>query len=152
MIAVIQRVSRAKVTVAGRVAGSIEKGILVLACALTGDTDADAAALGTKISEYRIFPDAAGKMNLSIADMNGSVLVVSQFTLAADGEKGRRPSFDRAASPDAGRALVDRLVEVLRTKGLSVETGIFGADMEVELVNEGPATFVLERPRRGSFS
>lgn len=147
MIAVLQRVSRAQVTVNGEVVGRIQRGILVLAAGLRGDTDADVDAIATKIAEYRIFPDAEGKMNCNVREAGGALLVVSQFTLAADGEKGRRPSFDVAAPPEEGRRLVDRLVASLRGQGLSVETGRFGADMEVELVNDGPATFVLKRPR-----
>lgn len=147
MIAVIQRVSRARVLVDGAVVGSIDRGILVLAAALKGDRDDDATALADKIAEFRIFEDDSGKMNRNVREAGGSVLVVSQFTLAADGEKGRRPSFDLAAPPEVGRMQIDRLVSRLRETGLAVETGRFGAAMEVELVNDGPATFVLRRPR-----
>ncbi|MBI3818356.1 MAG: D-tyrosyl-tRNA(Tyr) deacylase [Planctomycetes bacterium] len=146
MIAVLQRVSSARVLVDDAPIGSIQKGILVFAAALRGDAEKDADALAGRIVEYRIFPDAAGKMNCSVLEAGGAILVVSQFTLAADGEKGRRPSFDRAAPPDDGRALFDRLVLTLRSYRASVETGRFGAEMRVEIVNEGPATFVLERP------
>lgn len=147
MIAVLQRVKRARVSVGGEMIGDIGRGILVLAAALRGDTEQDADAIATKIAEYRIFEDAGGKMNLNIHEAGGSILLVSQFTLAADGEKGRRPSFDQAAPPADGEILVNRLAARLRELGLTVETGRFGAEMEVELVNDGPATFVLRRPR-----
>jgi D-tyrosyl-tRNA(Tyr) deacylase len=150
VIAVLQRVARAQVDVGSRTVGRIGRGLLVLACAVRGDGPDDADALARKIAEYRVFPDDAGKMNRSILETGGEVLVVSQFTLAATGEKGRRPSFDEAAAPQEGRALVDRLVEMLRQLGLAVATGEFGAEMQVELVNDGPCTFILERPQRRS--
>jgi len=147
---VVQRISRAEVRVAGESVGRIGRGLLVLAASLRGETEADVDALAQKIAEYRIFEDEQGKMNISARDAGAAILVVSQFTLAADGEKGRRPSFDAASPPDLGRDRVDRLVARLREFGLTVETGRFGAAMEVELVNDGPATFVLERPRSSS--
>lgn len=151
MIAVLQRVSEASVEAEGDVVGRIGRGIVVLACALGGDRPEDADALATKIAEYRIFEDEAGKTNRSVLEAGGAILLVSQFTLAADGEKGRRPSFDRAAPPEVGRALLERLAECLRGRGVRVETGRFGASMRVALVNDGPATFLLARPR-GSFA
>ncbi|MBL8693004.1 MAG: D-tyrosyl-tRNA(Tyr) deacylase [Planctomycetes bacterium] len=147
MRVVVQRVSRAEVRVGGECVGRIGHGLLVLAASLRSETEADVDAIAQKIAEYRVFEDEQGKMNLSARDAGAALLVVSQFTLAADGEKGRRPSFDAASPPELGRARVERLVERLRAFGLSVETGRFGAAMEVELVNNGPATFILERPR-----
>ncbi|MBL8857841.1 MAG: D-tyrosyl-tRNA(Tyr) deacylase [Planctomycetes bacterium] len=149
MKAVIQRVSRARVVVAGEVVGEIERGLLVLVCAMRGDTATEARALAEKIAHWRCFGDEAGKMNLSAIDLALAVLVVSQFTLSADGSRGRRPSFDSAAPPEVGRALCENFVETVRALGLEVQTGRFGAHMEVELVNDGPVTFALEVPPRG---
>jgi D-tyrosyl-tRNA(Tyr) deacylase len=144
MRAVLQRVSRASVRVAGELKAEIGPGLLVLLGVAKGDREADADSLAQKSAELRIFEDAAGKMNLSVADVKGSVLVVSQFTLAADVQKGRRPSFDPAAPPELADQLYQRFAAQLRARGLPVETGVFGAMMEVELVNHGPVTFVLE--------
>lgn len=144
MKAVIQRVSRARVLVAGETVSEIGAGMLVLVCVLRGDGAEEARSLATRIAQFRFFADEADKMNLSALDLWREVLVVSQFTLAATGDRGRRPSFDRAAPPDVAESLVERFVEALRELGLTVATGRFGARMEVELVNDGPVTFVLE--------
>ena len=150
MIAVVQRVERARVWVGDELVGSIGRGVLVLAAALRGDRPEDADALAEKIADYRIFEDAAGRTNVSARELGLAALVVSQFTLAADGEKGRRPSFDRAAPSEEAEPLVSRLADRLRALGLPVETGRFRASMRVELVNDGPATYVLQRPRGGA--
>lgn len=144
MRAVIQRVSRACVTVDGAVSGTIGRGYLVLLGVAKTDTLADAQYLADKTAGLRVFPDAEDKMNLSLADAGGAVLVVSQFTLYGDCRKGRRPSFDQAASPELARSLYEHYVEVLRARGLRVETGVFQAIMQVELVNDGPVTFLLD--------
>ncbi len=152
MRAVIQRVERAAVRVDGDVVGAIEGGMLVLLGVLQGDDATVAARLADKIARFRFFGDERGKMNLSALDApdggaatsTRDVLVVSQFTLAADGRKGRRPSFDRAAPPAVAEPLYAAFCEALRGHGLRVETGVFGADMKVELVNDGPVTFVLD--------
>lgn len=144
MRAVVQRVSEAKVTVADRTVGATGPGLLVLVAAGLGDTDADAEYLARKVAELRIFEDAAGKMNRSVEEVEGSVLVVSQFTLYGDSRKGRRPSFDQALHPDAARPLVERVCEFLRGRGLRVETGEFGELMDVALVNQGPVTLLLD--------
>lgn len=144
MKAVVQRVSRARVLVDGAVVGSIEQGMLVLVCAMRGDTEHEALQLAEKVAQFRFFRDAEGRMNLSALDLGLAALVVSQFTLAADGRRGRRPSFDLAAHPDLARPLYERYVQALCDLGLRVETGRFAAHMEVELVNDGPVTFSLE--------
>lgn len=144
MRAVIQRVSRAVVAVAGRTVASIGPGLLVLVGAGEGDTEADADYIARKTAELRVFEDENGKMNRSVEEIGGSVLVVSQFTLYADCRKGRRPSFDRAMRPEPANHLVDRVCELLRDWGLPVETGRFGAMMEVSSVNDGPVTLVLD--------
>jgi D-tyrosyl-tRNA(Tyr) deacylase len=144
MKAVIQRVSRARVLVAGEVTGEIGAGMLVFVCVLRGDGPAEARTLATRIAQFRFFADAEGKMNLSAIDRKLPALVVSQFTLAAEGDRGRRPSFDRAAPPEEAEMLYERFVSELRSLGLAVSTGRFAAHMDVELVNDGPVTFVLE--------
>ncbi len=144
MIAVVQRVSRASVTVDGRRTGEIGRGLLVLLGVVKGDSDQDADYLATKIGGLRCFADAAGKMNLACSEVGGAMLVVSQFTLCADCRKGRRPGFDRAAEPAEAARLYEFLCGRLRQQGYRVEMGIFGAMMDVELVNDGPVTFVLE--------
>lgn len=144
MRAVIQRVSRAQVTVDGTVRGAIKNGLLVLLGVAADDGDADLAYLADKTAGLRIFEDDAGKMNLSVEDAGGALLVVSQFTLFGDIRRGRRPSFDNAAPPQMADALYQRYVELLRAKGLQVETGVFQAMMEVELVNDGPVTILLD--------
>lgn len=145
MKAVIQRVSSASVTVDGSIVGQIGAGILVLLGVEKGDQESAATWLAEKIVTLRIFEDNGGKMNLSVADIGGSVLAVSQFTLAGNCEKGRRPSFDTAAPAEEGKRLYDFFVSELKRLGLTVETGIFQADMKVSLINDGPVTFILER-------
>ena len=144
MRAVIQRVSRAKVMVNGEATGEIGKGLLVLLGVGTGDTDADADYLAEKIVGLRIFEDPDGKMNLSVADTTGAVLVVSQFTLYGDVRRGKRPSFDAAAPPQHARRLYEYFVERIRTAGLTCATGRFQEMMQVELVNDGPVTILLD--------
>jgi D-tyrosyl-tRNA(Tyr) deacylase len=145
MRAVVQRVSRAKVTVAGRITGEIEAGLLVLLGAGQGDTDADLAYIIDKIANLRIFADAAGKMNRSVLDVGGGVLVVSQFTLYGDVRQGRRPAFTGALEPVAARALYEQALAGLRGAGVArVEAGEFAADMAVELTNDGPVTILLD--------
>ena len=143
MQALIQRVSQASVSVAGRVIGAIGPGLLVLLCAERGDDEAVADKLLAKLLKLRIFSDAAGKMNLSLQDTGGGLLVVSQFTLAADTSGGNRPSFTRAAPPDEGRRLYEHFVAQARAAHPVVATGEFGADMQVHLVNDGPVTIPL---------
>lgn len=144
MRAVIQRVSRAQVTVDGTVRGAIENGLLVLVGVAADDGEADLAYLAEKTAGLRVFEDDAGKMNRSVEDIGGALLVVSQFTLFGDVRRGRRPSFDNAAPPQLADALYQRYVELLRGKGLQVETGVFQAMMKVELVNDGPVTILLD--------
>ena len=142
---VLQRVSRARVSVAGRVTGEIGRGLLLLAGFTDADTDDALAWMVEKVAGLRIFPDAEGKMNRSVAEIGGALLVVSQFTLYGDARKGRRPSFVDAARPEIAIPLYERFVALLRRTGLDVATGEFGAMMDVELVNDGPVTLVLER-------
>ena len=144
MRALLQRVSRASVTVDGEINGEIGIGLLVLVCAMKGDGDIEAKKLADKISKLRIFSDAEGKMNLSVADISGRALVVSQFTLAADTSRGNRPGFSSAASPAEGKRLYRLFSEKLEENGIPVATGIFGADMKVELINDGPVTIWME--------
>jgi len=146
---VLQRVSRASVEVEGRVAGEIGLGICLLIGVEKGDTEADAKALARKATELRIFPDGEGKMNLSLGDVGGRVLAISQFTLAGSTRKGRRPSFDGAEEPARAEELFRLLVERIRDWGFGVETGIFQAVMDVSLVNRGPVTFILDSRRPG---
>ncbi|MBP1148817.1 MULTISPECIES: D-aminoacyl-tRNA deacylase [unclassified Methylocaldum] len=146
MIAVIQRVTRAEVTVAGESVGKIDRGILALIAIERGDTEAQAVRLAERILGYRIFGDAEDKMNLNVTDVSGGVLLVSQFTLAADTRKGMRPSFTPAADPETGKRLFDYFVEKVRARHSPVETGRFGANMQIELVNDGPVTFTLNVP------
>jgi D-tyrosyl-tRNA(Tyr) deacylase len=146
MRSVIQRVSEASVSVEGAVVGRIGRGLLALVGVHKADTADDAEWMARKIAELRIFPDTEGKMNLSVADVAGGVLVVSQFTLLGELSKGRRPNFMDAAAPDLARALVESVVERLRAYPLKVETGSFGALMRVALVNDGPVTIILESP------
>jgi D-tyrosyl-tRNA(Tyr) deacylase len=140
LIALIQRVSEARVVIDGLTTGEIGAGLLVLICAERGDTQSQADRLLAKILKLRIFSDDAGKMNRSVQDVNGGLLVVSQFTLAADTSGGNRPSFTNAAPPDEGRALYDYFVQQARAMHPIVGTGEFGADMKVHLVNDGPVT------------
>ena len=144
MIGLIQRVSEASVSVEGRIAGQIGRGLLVLVGVEKHDTHANAQRLLERILGYRVFPDESGKMNLSLADIGGDLMVVPQFTLAADTRRGARPSFSSAASPELGAELFDHFVKIARDKHASVETGEFGADMKVSLVNDGPVTFWLQ--------
>ncbi|WP_250501705.1 D-aminoacyl-tRNA deacylase [Caballeronia sp. AZ7_KS35] len=144
MIALIQRVKRADVRVGERVTGAIDAGLLALVCAERGDNEAAADKLLAKMLGYRVFSDAAGKMNLSVQGVAGGLLLVSQFTLAADTNSGLRPSFTPAAPPDEGKRLFDYFVTQARAKHLVVETGEFGAEMQVSLVNDGPVTFWLQ--------
>ena len=144
MRAVIQRVSRAKVTVAGEVTGEIGMGLLVLLGVGQQDAESSADYLADKTAGLRIFEDDAGKMNRSVVDVGGAVLVVSQFTLYGDVRKGKRPSFDDAARPEKARALYERFVERIRAAGLRCETGRFQEMMQVELVNDGPVTILVD--------
>jgi D-tyrosyl-tRNA(Tyr) deacylase len=143
MLALIQRVSEARVVVEGRVTGEIGHGLLALVCAERGDSDAQADKLLAKILKLRIFSDEAGKMNRSVQDVGGGLLLVSQFTLAADTSGGNRPSFTNAAPPQEGRRLYEYLVAQAREAHPRVATGEFGADMKVQLVNDGPVTIPL---------
>jgi D-aminoacyl-tRNA deacylase len=144
MRAVVQRVSRAKVAVNGEITGEIGPGLLVLLGVGTGDTRTDADYLADKIIGLRIFEDSGGKMNLSVVDIAGAVLAVSQFTLYGDVRRGKRPSFDAAAPPQQARTLYEYCVERIRAAGLRCETGRFQEMMQVELVNEGPVTILLD--------
>ncbi len=145
MRVLLQRVSRGRVTVDGAVVGEIERGLLLLVGITHGDGAAEAEWMARKIAGIRVFDDADGKMNLGIHDVNGRILVISQFTLYGDGKKGRRPSYINAARPEQAEPLVEHFVEKLRsTYSLYVETGIFGANMQVELINDGPVTLLLE--------
>jgi D-tyrosyl-tRNA(Tyr) deacylase len=144
MIALLQRVSHASVVVEGELIGAIDAGLLVLVCAEKGDSEREADALLTKLLGYRVFSDAAGKMNLSVTDVAGGVLLVPQFTLAADTKSGTRPSFTPAAAPADGKRLFDHFVAQARGRHPTVQTGQFGADMKVSLTNDGPVTFWLQ--------
>ena len=143
MISVIQRVSRARVEVAGRTIGEIGRGLLVLVCAERADSELQADRLLAKLLKLRIFSDEAGKMNRSVQDVDGGLLLVSQFTLAADTSGGNRPSFTTAAAPEVGRRLYDYFVDAARKAHPVVATGEFAADMQVHLVNDGPVTITL---------
>jgi D-aminoacyl-tRNA deacylase len=149
MRAVVQRVRRARVTVEGSAAAEIGAGLLAFVGVASDDGPSDADYIASKIRELRIFPDEAGRMNRSVAEAGGALLVVSQFTLQADCRRGRRPSFDAAARAPAARALYEDVVARLRAGGRDVQTGVFGADMDVELVNDGPVTLLLDS--RGGF-
>ncbi len=144
MRALLQRVSQASVSVGGATVGQIEAGLLILVCAMPEDTEASAKALALKISKLRLFKDEAGKMNLSLVQTGGAALVVSQFTLAADTSRGTRPGFSYAAKPDLARALYEHFVGSLEGLGVTTQTGAFGADMSVALVNDGPVTIWLD--------
>ena len=144
MRAVVQRVSRAEVRIDGRTVGKIAQGLVVLLGVANGDSEVDASQLVDRIIGMRIFADDAGKMNLSIAQVEGALLVVSQFTLIADTNSGRRPSFTQAAAPDDARRLYQHFLSLARARDVKVETGEFGATMEVELVNDGPVTIILD--------
>lgn len=144
MRALIQRVSEASVTVDGQVLGQIGQGLLILICAMQGDTEAEADKLAAKIAKLRIFKDDEGRMNKSVRDVNGSALVVSQFTLAADTSRGNRPGFSAAASPDDGNRLYEYFADQVAGQGLPVAKGQFGADMKVRLLNDGPVTIWMD--------
>jgi D-tyrosyl-tRNA(Tyr) deacylase len=144
MRAVLQRVSEARVTVENETVGATGRGLLVLLGVEEGDGEQDAAQLAKKTAELRLFEDREGKMNLSVEEIGGEILVVSQFTLAADSRKGRRPGFSRAAAPETANALYEHYVALLRERGLTVATGRFQAMMQVALVNDGPVTFLLD--------
>jgi D-tyrosyl-tRNA(Tyr) deacylase len=148
MITVIQRVTRAEVTVGERLVGRIGPGLLALVAVERGDTEAEANRLAERMLGYRIFGDDEGKMNRNVGDIGGEVLLVSQFTLAADTRKGLRPSFTPAADPATGRRLFDYFVEQVSQRHPTVATGEFGADMQVSLVNDGPVTFTLRLSAR----
>jgi D-tyrosyl-tRNA(Tyr) deacylase len=145
MRAVVQRVSRASVSVDGELVGRIGRGVVVLVGVTHGDTREQAEWLARKVAGLRIFEDNVGKMNAGLLDVNGAALVVSQFTLYADARKGRRPSFTDAAAPEVAEPLVERFVQALREEGVPVETGVFQARMLVEIHNDGPVTILLER-------
>jgi len=148
MRVVIQRVSRAEVRVDGQVISRIGRGLALLVAIEKSDTPADLDWVSNKVLQMRVFEDSSGKMNLSASDVGAEILVVSQFTLAADLERGRRPSFDNAAPPERAQELFESFVERLAGSGLEIATGRFGAFMEIDLVNHGPVTFTLQRPRR----
>jgi D-tyrosyl-tRNA(Tyr) deacylase len=145
MRVVLQRVSRASVSIDGRIAGAIGRGFCLLVGLTHGDTDATVDWMAEKVAGLRLFPDADGKMNLGLDEVGGGVLVISQFTLYGDSAKGRRPSFIDAARPETAIPLYQRFVGALRARGLEVATGEFGADMQVEIHNDGPVTLILER-------
>ena len=148
MVAVLQRTRSAKVTVGDRVTGEIQTGLVILLGVAKGDAEEDANFLADRIAGFRIFNDDAGKMNRSIRDVNGAALVISQFTLAGDWRKGRRPSFTSAAPPEEGERLYKYFCEQLRALEVPVQTGEFGAMMDVNLINEGPVTFVMDSRER----
>lgn len=146
MKVLLQRVSRAAVRVDGQTVGAIERGLLVLLGVERGDDDSDLHYFADKTAELRIFPDAEGKMNRSVEEVSGGVLVVSQFTLASATRKGRRPSYSRAAEPALAEAMYEQFIGRLRDRGLQVASGVFQAMMEVELVNDGPVTILVDPP------
>ena len=148
MRALIQRVAEASVSVEGAVIGRTGPGLLVLVCAMRGDAENAPDKLAARVARLRIFRDEAGKMNRSVADIGGAALVISQFTLAADTRTGNRPGFSAAEAPERGEALYLRFAEALRGHGLAVETGAFGADMRVSLINDGPVTIWLDSADR----
>ena len=141
---VVQRVTRAKVTVSNKTAGEIGRGFLVLAGVQQGDTDSDMRYGAEKLAGLRVFEDETGKMNRSILDVGGSVLLVSQFTLLGDARHGRRPSFSNAERPEIASTMIDRMAGEIAARGIPVARGVFGADMQVELVNDGPVTILLD--------
>ena len=144
MIAVLQRVTTGKVKIGDRIVGDIDNGLVILLGVHQDDKEEDIVFLADKVISLRIFNDNNGKMNISLQDAEGSVLVISQFTLCGDWRKGRRPSFTKAADPDKGKLLYDGFINAVRSRGINVETGEFGAAMDVSLVNNGPVTFVLD--------
>ena len=144
MIAVLQRVTTGKVKIGDRIVGDIDNGLVILLGVHQDDKEEDIVFLADKVISLRIFNDNNGKMNISLQDAEGSVLVISQFTLCGDWRKGRRPSFTKAADPDKGKLLYNGFIDAVRSRGINVETGEFGAAMDVSLVNSGPVTFVLD--------
>ena len=144
MIAVLQRVTTGKVKIGDRIGGDIDNGLVILLGVHRDDKEEDIIFLADKVIGLRIFNDNNSKMNISLQDADGSVLVISQFTLCGDWRKGRRPSFTKAADPDKGKLLYDGFIDAVRSRGINVETGEFGAAMDVSLVNSGPVTFVLD--------
>jgi D-tyrosyl-tRNA(Tyr) deacylase len=144
MRALLQRVSEAEVTVDGETVGRCGAGLMILVCAMQGDDETRADRLAAKVAKLRIFRDDEGRMNRSVTDIGGGALVVSQFTLAADTARGNRPGFSAAAPPDEGRRLYERFAAALAAQGVPVETGRFGAEMQVRLVNDGPVTIPME--------
>lgn len=144
MIGLLQRVKNASVTVNDQVIGAVGKGLLVLVCAEKGDSEEQCEKLAKKVLAYRIFEDENGKMNKSVSDIGGEILIVSQFTLAADTAKGLRPSFTPAADPETGKRLYEHFIERVRESGLKTQTGQFGANMQVSLINDGPVTIWLK--------
>lgn len=144
MIGLLQRVKNVSVTVNDQVIGAVEKGLLILVCAEKGDSEEQCEKLAKKVLAYRIFEDENGKMNKSVSDIGGEILIVSQFTLAADTTKGLRPSFTPAADPETGKRLYEHFIEKIKESGLKTETGQFGANMQVALINDGPVTIWLK--------
>ena len=144
MIGLLQRVKNASVTVNDQVIGAVGKGLLILVCAEKGDSEEQCEKLAKKVLAYRIFEDENGKMNKSVSDIGGEILIVSQFTLAADTSKGLRPSFTPAADPETGKRLYEHFIEKIKESGLKTETGQFGANMQVALINDGPVTIWLK--------
>ncbi|MDM8087956.1 D-aminoacyl-tRNA deacylase [Parasutterella secunda] len=144
MIGLLQRVKNASVTVNEQVIGAVKQGLLVLVCAEKGDSVEQCEKLAKKVLAYRIFEDENGKMNKSVSDIGGEILIVSQFTLAADTAKGLRPSFTPAADPETGKRLYEHFIEKIKESGLKTETGQFGANMKVALINDGPVTIWLK--------
>jgi D-tyrosyl-tRNA(Tyr) deacylase len=149
MKALVQRVSEASVSIEGKTVSSIKKGFLVLLGVVKGDDRPAMDYILRKVANLRVFYDSGGKMNLSIKDISGEALVISQFTLAADTRKGNRPSFTEAESPERAEALYEEFMERLRSEGIKVKAGVFGADMKVSLVNDGPVTIMLDSAERG---
>ena len=144
MRAVVQRVSRASVTVEEKITGSIEQGLLVLLGVGKDDTDKDIAFIADKVVNLRIFEDTDGKMNLSVKDIGGGVLLISQFTLFGDCRKGRRPDFTQAGPPQLAKKLYEKTIEAINEKGIPVQTGIFAAHMDIDSINDGPVTLILD--------
>ncbi len=145
MKAVVQRVKNASVTINDELYSQIDAGMLILFCAEKGDTEDKLSWIANKLLSLRFFEDENGKMNKSIRDVNGNIMVVSQFTLAADCKKGTRPSFDNAENPETANQLYEKFISILRLEGLNVQTGVFAAMMQVSLINDGPVTFVIEK-------
>jgi D-tyrosyl-tRNA(Tyr) deacylase len=148
MITLLQRVSCASCVADGVPSGKVGRGLMLLVCAERGDTEKDAVQLAEKVLKYRVFADENGKMNLSVTDIGGGLLVVPQFTLAADTQSGTRPSFSKAAPPEEGKRLFEAFVRRIQASGLQTGLGVFGAHMQVSLVNDGPVTFWLQVPKK----